>query len=536
MASATTSLSSGRSEIGAQRPRLSNLPEWSSTAGDAAIQLAAAAGISLDDWQEWFLRHAMGERPDGGWSALTVGLCVGRQNGKNEITLVRELAGLLLLGERLILHTAHLQKAADTQFRRMLAIFGDEEKPEFFGRMARKNSSYGMQEIELHTGQRIIFTTRQGSKTGRSLTLDLVVYDEPMYLSGAETGAIAPAMSARSMDGMLQTWYTGSAPDAQEPDHDGVPFARVREAALNGAKDVLWGEWSIEGTEPGRVSPEVRCDPKARGEANPAKNIRISEEWIDNEMTVGLSGRDYDRERLGVGLWPDPSEDSGRVISREAWAAAACRDESQTIATHRMFALDLNPDHTWGSIGVAGERPDGLWHVAVVDRRRAPATWMVKRCVELAGEYPDATFVADVRGPAHNLIEPLKRAGLESGLRVIEADTTDYGVACADFFDGVVNGSVRYPVPQVELDQAVADASTRRLGDRWAWDRRSPSSADISPLVACTLALWGAHTQGVPEVHDLNEIAERMRREREDRPEVSTQAPEQSGTGFVPIC
>ena len=75
------------------------------------------AGLFLDDWQQFVLRHALGERADGKWAAQTVGLTVGRQNGKGSILEARELAGLFLLGEQLIIHTAHLQKTATQHFQ-----------------------------------------------------------------------------------------------------------------------------------------------------------------------------------------------------------------------------------------------------------------------------------------------------------------------------------------------------------------------------------------------------------------------------------
>jgi hypothetical protein len=40
------------------------------------------------------------------------------------------------------------------------------------------------------------------------------------------------------------------------------------------------------------------------------------------------------------------------------------------------------------------------------------------------------------------------------------------------------------------LNDALAGARRRRLGDAWAWDRRD-STVDISPLVAATLARHG---------------------------------------------
>jgi hypothetical protein len=43
---------------------------------------------------------------------------------------------------------------------------------------------------------------------------------------------------------------------------------------------------------------------------------------------------------------------------------------------------------------------------------------------------------------------------------------------------------------QPELRAAIKGAATRPLGDAWAWSRKN-SHVDISPLVSCTLALWG---------------------------------------------
>jgi hypothetical protein len=440
-----------------------------------------------------------------------VGLCLGRQNGKNEVLLVRELAGLFLLGEKLILHTAQLQKAADTQFRRMLDVINSI--PEFKVRLARKNSSYGMQEIELKSGQRIIFTTRQGTKTGRSATVDLTVYDESMFLSEVQRSAIAPTMSALSMTGNPQTFYAGSAVDCEHPEHDGVPFTQVRQAGIEGHESVMWVEWSVEGDDPERVPEELLRDPVAWAQANPALGIRISREWVLHELEVEMSRRGFAVERLGVGAWRDLSEDAGRVIGRAAWAAIACHDESKTITGPRMFGVDINPDRTWGSIGVAGEREDGLWHMAVVDRKRDPQQWLVARCEDLSRDYAGARFVVDTRSPATNFIAHLENAGVN----VIGADTTDYGQACADFFDGVMTATLRYPVPSPQLDEAVANAATRKLGDRWAWDRRSSTGGDITALVAVTLALWGAQSgSGTSKLTNMADVVRELREEGEE--------------------
>ena len=465
--------------LGAQRPRVSHVPEYVTSAGDVAIELALLAGLELDDWQQYVLRESLGERADGKWAAPTVGLVVGRQNGKGSILEARELAGLFLLDERLIVHTAHRQKIATNHFRRVRDLI--RGVPDFNSRVAKISEGKGSEAIELKDGRRIEFATRM-SGNARGLTADLLVYDEAMFLSETDRSGIAPTMAARSMDGNVQSWYVGSAVDQQDQAQDGVPFAQVRLSGIAGADGVAWFEWSAEGDDPDKVTEEMRCDPHAWAQANPGLGIRIAAEWIEHERTVEMGPRGFAVERLSIGDWPDPSPEAGRVISSEAWAAVACRDESKWIVGPKTFALDVNPDRTRATIDVAGQRQDELWHVAVVERHRR-TDWIVNYCKGLKGR-----LVVDKRGPAANLIPEL----IEAGVEVIEADTGDYAKACSGFFDAVANQTLRYPAPQPELDDAVADARTQPMGDAWKWSRKNSTSADITPLVAGTLALWGA--------------------------------------------
>ena len=45
-------------------------------------------------------------------------------------------------------------------------------------------------------------------------------------------------------------------------------------------------------------------------------------------------------------------------------------------------------------------------------------------------------------------------------------------------------------------DAAVAGAVKRKLGAAWAWDQTA-ATADISPLIAVTNALWGYQTRPI---------------------------------------
>jgi phage terminase large subunit-like protein len=196
--------------IGAQRPAWSHLPsEVRSSAGAEAIDLARAAGLVLDDWQSWVLDKSLGENDAGSWSAFEVALLVGRQNGKNAILEARELAGIVLFGDDLIVHTAHRADTTMEHFRRM-EQYADEfdEFRRLVKRVSRKN---GDESIELKGGRRIKFVCR-ARNPGRGFSGSCIVFDEALAsLDGGVIGAMIPTLATRSM---AQVWYTSSAPRA----------------------------------------------------------------------------------------------------------------------------------------------------------------------------------------------------------------------------------------------------------------------------------------------------------------------------------
>jgi hypothetical protein len=92
--------------VGSQRPRLESLPPRVSSAGREAVELAAAAGLYLDDWQQYVLEGMLGEDADRKWSAFEACLIVPRQNGKGSI-LEQGARQSAAVQQRLILWSAH---------------------------------------------------------------------------------------------------------------------------------------------------------------------------------------------------------------------------------------------------------------------------------------------------------------------------------------------------------------------------------------------------------------------------------------------
>lgn len=485
---------------GVQQPRISLVPDYVSSAGPQLIELAALAGLELDPWERLVVTHATGERADGKWAAFEAGINVPRQNGKGSILETRELGGLFVLNERLLVHSAHEQATSSEHFRRLLDLI--EGVPEFERRVLKAPRGKGSEAIELRGGQRILFKTRTGGG-GRGLTGDFVALDEAMILPVAMTAALVPTMAARSITGNPQLWYAGSAVDQEKHDH-GIVFTRLRQRALAGAGSLAYFEWSadVQGwlerhglrfdplrPEIDQVTQEMLDDVGEWARGNPGLGIRIALEHIARERGGALASREFAVERLGVTDPPDTSEDSGRVISTSIWEACAEHDQANRIVSVPVFAVDVNPDQTWASVAVAGKRGDGLPQGAVVQHERG-TDWIVAFCKRLKESHRGCKFVVHVRSTGSALIEAMKLAHL----RLVEASTEDYGRACMEFVPAVTDCRFRWPdtPANVALTEALANARKDPLGDAWKWSRKNSASADISPLCAVTLAVWGA--------------------------------------------
>lgn len=461
------------------RPRLWSAPDGVGSAGAEAVDLARTAGLHLDAWQAFVLEHALRERADGQWAAFEVGLVVPRQNGKGGILEGRELAGLFLLGERLIIHSAHQFDTSLEAFRRLLQLI--EETPELEARVQRVSKAHGEEGIELKGRQRIRFRTRTKSG-GRGFSGDCVILDEAMILPTTAHGALMPTMSARPNP---QLWYTGSAVD-QMIHHDGQVFARVRERGLSGDKSLAFFEWSIDADDPSQVTATRAADPVSWAEANPALGIRIAEEYVDNERR-SMDPRSFAVERLGVGDWP-ATTDAGGVIDMEAWEGLA--DRKSVFTGDPWFGFDVAPDRSVASIVAACRRDDGRVHVEIVDRREG-SSWVIPRLGELVAKHGPRGVVCDGASPAAALVD-----GLRAREVFVETlSTREYVSACGQFYDAVDDASLVHLGDRV-LAAAVRAGVKRPLVDSWAWSRRS-SAADITPLVAVTVAasrLWGERT------------------------------------------
>lgn len=469
--------------LGRQEPVISHLPPdvVSLAAAEEAIELADAYGICdgnpLAESQKITLRGALGERADGSWAATRVGDFGPRQGtGKNDKIATRELAGLILFGERLLIHTAHEFPTANESFLRLVAIF--ENYDDLRRKVKHIYYANGAQSIELLTGQRLLYKARTGGAGRGFAKADLVVYDEAQHLARGHLAASGPAKLANPNS---QSWYAGSGGLVTSA----VAWEMRRAAILGQGGRLAYTEATAEiiRVRAGKIVTE-RPDPKdldAWYRAMPGLGRWVTEEGM--QALADELGEDFSRE--GLCVWdPEPAADATwEIVTEASWSLQA--DPKHLPAGRLAYALDVDVNHKgeeWCSIGTS----DGVHLEIVTPPEAGPGLeWVVPAVVAKKDRFDE--ILIDPSGPAGKLIQPLENAGIT--VRKVKPD--EFVQACGQIKDAVIARTV-WHIDQQQLTRAVAVAVSRDVGDgNWKMSR-SLSKGDIAPFVAVTLAKWGA--------------------------------------------
>lgn len=446
------------------------VPNHTSSSAAEAIDLAASVGMFLDAEQRLALEAILSEKPGGKWAGFEAAVIAARQNMKTYVLEALVLADIFLFGSRLVVWTAHLFPTAMEAMRDLKQIL--EANDHLRRRVKRISEANGEEHFEFVGGQRLLFKARH--KTGgRGLTGDRVILDEAFALSPSEMGSLLPTLSARPNP---QVIYASSAGLATSDVLRGV---RDRGRAGNDPS-LVWVEWCAPVTpcandrcdhRPG--SPGCALDDRdAWRKANPAMGRRISEEHIEAERRA-LPPEEFARERLG--WWEDPAA-IGAGMPLNLWEASASKARPGQLLA---LAVDVTPDLAFASVARATKVTDGILLDLVAHKRGT--NWVADEVHKLCTPVP-VPVVVDLGGPASVVAGELGPT--------LNPAARDVAQACSALLDGMIRKSVWHR-DTASLTAAVKGASRRTMGDAWAWSRRS-SLVDISPLVALTLALWGA--------------------------------------------
>lgn len=470
-------------------PAFFTVPEYASTNGDLAADVGRQVGLVPDRDQRALLDMIFAENVPGLPALFEVGLIAPRQNMKTAVLQIAALTDLFVMGDELIVWTAHLTKTSDKAFQGLVTLI--ENTDDFRRRCRKPRMANGDEAIELLNGHKIEFHARSKGG-GRGLTGDKVILDEALFLAPSEMGALLPTMATRRG---AQVRYASSA-------------GLVTSATLRAVRDRgrRGGDPSLGYVE--YCAPRVDCARKHCTHAVGTDGCALDREdlWALANIALGhgritieilrkfraaMPPHEFVREFLG--WWDDPTAGAEAKLPPRLWAASA--DPTSQISGPPSFAIDVTPDRSRASLSVAGLRADGRLHGELIVNA-AGTQWLPAAVHAAASGAGARRVILDGTSPAASLIPDLEARGLE----VVVASTRDLTQACGALTDLVTAEGFRH-IDQAELTAAIAGASTRDLGDgAWAWSRRN-SLIDISPLVSLTLAAWGVSQDG-PSIYE----------------------------------
>lgn len=507
-------------------PRVCMVPDtfgWS-MAGREAIDLAHAAGLILDPWQQLCITLGLGQKRLGGWAAFTVALIVARQNGKGSILEALELYWLFLRKERLIGHSAHEYKTAMEGFRRVLWLIDNNDW--LRKRVKKVINTNGEEGIELLSGERLRFMARSKG-AGRGFTFHKLVWDEGYALTREQQDAQLPTMSAVDDP---QIWVTSSPPLTSDTGDVLFQLRRIAQALGDQITFMDYGaDGSLDALDQINLDDQEMWKRTNPSEVHAGSGHGVSVETMIRERAV-MSDPGFARERTGI--WPPDLTEGFSVITKDQWdrmldprsgsddwnpddwpdpALPAPEFIRQALhpPTHLVgrpvVSIDVSPrnlGHVTASIGLASRRQDGNRHIEVLATQTGTA-WVIPWLRALLSKTPLGGIAIDPGSPAGSLLPDVMNLLEELGLsRDLILKMTSQSVASAF---GIIYDAATESIPsvfhldQVELALAVGGAVKRAVGDGHAWDRRN-ASTNITPLVAVTYALWGLAQPGVQDM------------------------------------
>lgn len=455
------------------------------TLGPAVGKVARLLGKPFMPWQQLVADVVLEIDPATGRLAYEeFGLTVPRQSGKStfvEAKATHRCTATRFFGDRQrVIYTAQTRKKAlekwEEDFR------PDLEASSYFRNRFHPHKPPGNEHFRFANGSR--WGLEANTETaGHGSTIDEAYLDEAFaHQDWRLEQALGPAMITRlnKQLGIISTagWLGGS------------PFleAKVqagRAAVLEGRRSVrAYFEWSADqDAEAGDEAVWWGC--------MPALGRTISVAAIRGEYQKALDqGKLNEFRRAYLNQWvPKDIPDAWVVIPEASWSELA--DPQSNPAAPVAFAIAVPGDRSCAAIAVAGIRPDGRLHVEVAEY--APGTsWVEPWLIDRWQRHSPCAVVLDKTGHEASFIQGLRDAGLE----LLHPTSQQVAAAYGQFYDVAVNSKTLRHRHQPELDAALAGAITRDVGDGGrTWARRA-SAADISPLVAATLALWGFGERG----------------------------------------
>lgn len=509
--------------LGEQKPRLSSIPTGDDAFAKEAIAFTRYYNAGLYPWQEELIHDALLEidqddaleefedefdfgidddEPDSDDGAEDFGTVpaarevvvpIARQNGKGEFLIWLELIGIYLRGDKNILHTAHLMDTAQDALKRTWEVI--ESNPDLlywwedeYDELPRKIDSNGKEGIRFPNGAQIYFRTRT-IKTGRGLTIDLLIFDECFNLPLEVYAAMNATVRARPR---AQKIFISSPVNKRRHIHGRV-FSGKRYQGIDGASRVLYKEWSPADDDDVHAFATWK-------RANPSLVKRGFGVQLSDLVTDSASARTsadlmevFCVEALGKGDWyprDGEVEEREHVIDLDVLTAQIRKSVKQVGDC--AFGADSPPGGDSVALWVAYRTEYGAHlsraPISTMDRHEVADLMLrnVKKHDPVAITYDPKTAVDSVT----TLLE-------KGGVDPIRTGINTLSTAAELITSGIATGTVTWDGSSEFVD-AVTAAEWRTVGEVGrAFSRRE---GVIHDLVAASLALWGLERFEIPDL------------------------------------
>lgn len=489
-------------------PRWGTMRDFSrQTYGPKVAKIARALGTPLMPWQRYVVDVALEVDPETGLLAYRgVDVTVPRQSGKTSLILPATVWRAMRRPKQRIVYGAQTGVAAREKWEDEHLPMLEVARP-LKGKF-RTRKAAGREAI-LYANGSIHSLLANTEKAGHGKTLDMAALDE--YFAQVDyrsDQAVGPAMITRAD---AQKWRLSTAGTSAS-----VPFNAMRKQGRERVEagqrsTTAFMDWCALPSQPrDEFETWLSCMP-ALCPAPMRGACRCSREWrhtttaaaIRSELdTYADTPEEFDRAYLNIGRDDGDLSRDENVPTVEEWALLT--DPAAERGDIVALAVDITPNRGAAAIVAVGDTPAGFPRVKVLDHGQG-TEWLLPRMLQLNERLKPLCWVLDDKSAAGTLILPLERAGI---VRMPpESDDSDprkgpqrgqlwiptvqqIGAACGTFADTVRQGALVH-LGQAEMTVAIDGAKTRPLGDgAFAWGRKI-ASADISPLVAATLALAG---------------------------------------------
>lgn len=425
----------------------------------------ARLGWGFDPWQDAAGKLILGKRSDGLYAADLVAMSIPRQVGKTYLFAALTFAMCLREPGLTVIWTAHRAKTAKETFSSMSGMANQERVAPHIAQVIR---SRGDEAVVFTNGSRILFGARESGFGRGFANVSILVFDEAQILTES---AIEDMVASQNVAKNPLTILTGTPPRPRDP---GEVFTMIRQEALSGESEgVLYIELSAD-------RDADLLDREQWKRANPSFPLRTPERAM-LRMKKNLSDDSFRREALGV--WDEISVHKP-LVSPQRWKEMADVGPADDV---RPDALGVDMSHGRDiSVGACWMEGDDA-HIEQVWSGSDPVL-AVEWVVERAGRR--IPVVVDQASPAASLVPELK----SRRCLVVTTSAANMAQACGVLENRISTDSLTHG-GQKQLTDAILGARRRPIRDAggWALDRSDPTSS-IYPIVAATLALFGATT------------------------------------------